>query len=150
MFLLSIVILVTNIGLLLGGGIIVVKARRVILENIAAFEDYFTQPSETEPSPFNKTVNSTGEFIAAQVSDRVAGVLQGSIGGTMKGVTAELEKEAIAMNPAMAIMEGMPKAIKKNPLAYLMMQQLINKNIPGGGGAIGGNGRMLEQPKFNL
>lgn len=140
MLFLSIAILVS----LIGGGAYVVKRISGLESRVQVFEDFFTPEGEGLPSPLGKLIGETGGFVASQVTDGVSKTLHGAIGGSMKGVTAELEQQAVADNPALAIMAGMPKSIKKNPLAMLAMQTLINKNLPlkggSGGDAIGGNG----------
>lgn len=129
MLFIGILSLVVSVVTLIGGAYVVVKSRGLVRENLDIIEDYFSS-SEGEPSSFNKVVDTTGQYIARQVTEGVAGYLSASIGGTMKGATAELESQAISENPVLAIMEGMPKSIKKNPLASLAMQTLLNRNMP--------------------
>lgn len=135
--------------ILLIGGVYVVKNQRNDSQRIEVFEDFFTE-TEGQASPLAQLIGQAGAAAAVQVSEAVNGQLAGAIGGTMKGATNELEKQAIADNPALAIMDGMPKAIKKNPLAYMAMQALINRNLPAGGGGALTTGGNHEQVKFNL
>lgn len=137
MMTLSLVILAINIGLLIGGTYVVYKARGMVLENISNIERYFTPTSEGQPSDFDKLVGQLGQNISSQVGDTVGMHLKASIGGSMKGVTSELTEEAISANPALAIMGNMPKSIKKNPLAFMAMQAIINRGLPGPGGPPG-------------
>jgi len=140
MVFLGIASLVVSLTVLIGGGYVAVKFRHVIQENIAIVEDFFTPQTEGGTSTFAENLSQLGKLISEEVTAGVNGMLQGSLGGTMKGAAAELEQQAMAENPSLAIMSGMPKAIKKNPFASMIMQQLIERNMPkSGAGLLLGN-----------
>lgn len=135
MLLLAISLLLVNL-VLLGGGVYVVNKRLEFFKEISiGVQEFFTSQGDTEASPFITTLGQVGGSIAREVTDGVNNAIAGSIGGTMKGAVAELEHQTVSENPALSIMDGMPKSIKKNPLAYMAMQALVNKHIP----AVGGN-----------
>ena len=153
MLTIAILSLSLNLLLLTGGVYVTLKSRRLVAENIGIFEDYFTAKDESDNTAFTKLVSQVGNAIAYQVNESVTMAINGAIGGTMKGATAELEQRALDENPTLAIMQGMPKSIRKNPLAALAMQALLNKNLPanlGGTAAALGGGNGISQPKFNL
>lgn len=151
MFLSAILLSGLSLLALLGGGYVVAKRLEYIEQNIAGFQEFFSPKGEGEASPFVDLIGQTGGYIAANVSENVQKSLAASIGGSMKGATAELERQALGDNPSLAILDGMPKSIKKNPLAFLAMQTLLNRHLPvGGGGAMVGGNHSGSQVKFDL
>lgn len=133
MLILAIAALILSGTTLIGGGYAALKLNQVVNSHFAVFEDFFTSQNDGEASPFTELLGKTGGAIAASVSDSVNSAMAGAMGGAMKGATAELERQAVQDNPVLGIMESMPKSIRKNPLAFMAMQTLLNKHIPAGG-----------------
>lgn len=135
--------------LLLGGAIHVYRNAQRVSKNISeTLESIFTPITPGEPSIFNQAVNEILEGGAQRVGVHVQAAIKGSIGGTMKGVNAALEKEAIDGNPTLALAGALPKSVKKNPLAMIGLQMLAQKIGNGGGNASSNNG--ATQAKFTL
>lgn len=151
MLIVAISLVVLSLLTSLGGGYVIVRRLSYIEQSLDVFQDFFAAKSDGSPSPFVDFIGQTGAAVASQVSESVGKTIVGSIGGSMKGASAELERQTLGENPTLAILEGMPKSIKKNPLAFLAMQKLLDANIKTGGGGIGGgNHQVGSQPKFNL
>jgi len=117
---------------------VVVAGYRLYKGIVEGIQDYFNPRGKDQLSPFGETVGNIAEVLGNSTGHGVQRAISSSLGGTMKGATAELEKQAVAENPNLALMGMMPKSIQKNPLAMIAMQQLMSRgNILGGGG---GNG----------
>ena len=152
LLIIGVALILVNLALLCGGAYVVIKSRGIIKSNIDAFEDFFTVESEGQVSQFDKVIHSVAKVIGGEVAGGVQLSLRNSLGGSIKAANAELEEEAIAENPGLAVMEYMPKSMKKNPLAFLMFQGIINKVLAGKGAGLsgGGDGSKSSSAKFNL
>jgi len=114
------------------------KIRAFAAGIVQGFEDFFTSPGKDQFSPYDQSVHNIVEGIGVSVGSGVTRAINGSIGGTMKQAGRELEAQAVAENPNLALMGMMPKSIQKNPLAMIAMQQIMNRGGVGGG-VNGGN-----------
>jgi len=115
------------------------------------FRAFFQAESEGTPSAFGQTVSAVGEIIGGKVAGGVTHSLNTSLGGTMKGVNAELEAQALAENPTLAALELMPKSMKKNPKAMLGLAQILNNVLNSSKGQNGSNtSNSSHNLKFDL
>lgn len=135
------------IFLVIGGIYAYVKARRVVEEIATTVEDLFTARSEDLPSPFVQAVQQITAGLSEQIGVKTQAAIRGSIGGTMKGVNAALEREAIEQNPELAVYEALPKSLKKNQVAMLGLQYILNRV---GAGKNEDRGNHSSQAKFSL
>lgn len=139
--------------ILICGVIAYVKARNTIQEASEAFNDFFTCQSDDSPSPFLQIVGQVSELTAQKIGVTTQMAIKGSLGGTMKGVNAELEQVAAENDPSAAMLTLLPKSTKKNPLAMAGLNILIQRLLSGGGQGSGfgtGSGSNNSQTKFNL
>jgi len=141
---------VVNIGLLLGGAYVVVKSRQHYKDTVKALEAFVTAPSQNEPSDFAKVCDNIAELFANRTGVVVQAALRGAMGGTMKGVNAALEKQAIEENPQLSLAEALPKSLKKNPLALMALQSIMSKVMAGSSGSSGSSGNGHQHAKFQL
>lgn len=148
MLLLCILMLLSNLALLGLGGYAYVKACRMSEDVLAWFAGFVSPKSENENSPLGDVIESAAEVVSQKIGVTVQAAIRGSIGGSMKGINAELEREAIAENPNLAVMDALPKSLKKNPLAMMGLQAVLSRmNLPGGGKS---NSNGNSQARFNL
>lgn len=137
------------VTVLLSGGVYAyVKARRVSSDVI----DYFTPGAEDGISPFGQIVNQVAEITAQRLGITVQAAIRGAQGGQSRAIVKALEDEAEAEVPELALMELLPKSLKKSPKAQMGLQLLINKIMSGKKSAGRNNGRSqgIEQQSFNL
>lgn len=141
------------LAILAGGVYIYVKITGMAQSFAYTIEDIFTPRSANEPSLFAQTVNEIAEGIAQKTGIHINAAIRGSLGGTMKGVNAALEEEAIAGDPALAVASALPKSLKKNPIAMIGLQMLMQKALSGTNAsqqAVNNNGHNNSQAQFNL
>jgi len=144
----SLLLLVSIISL----GVVVyalAKAHSLILSVYQSVNDFFEPAGKDQLSPWGEVINAFTANVGNEVGHGVQRALSQSMGGTMKGATAELEQRAIAENPNLAVMGMLPKSIQRNPLAMIAFQQIMNKGI-GGGKQVGDNHSPDNQGAFNI
>lgn len=147
-----IVLVLLNCLLLTGGVFVYVKARRFVedtQENITAL---FTPENEGQLSAIGQMLDCFSQSVAERIGVTVQAAIRGSIGGTMKGVNAALEKEAIEENPNLAMMQALPKSLRGNPIAMMGLQAILSRM---GSGSSGPRNKQIASPnngqvKFNL
>lgn len=139
----------------------VLQARIEVDQVKNALNDFFL-PNEDGVSDFQQTIEGFSEILAQRIGVTVQASIRGQIGGAMNGIVPALQAEAaenLQDNPELvqkAFQESLPKSLKKNPLAAMILQQFVGKFIgnlgttsPGARpGAPGGNG--YRQAKFRL
>jgi len=149
----SLLLLVSIISL----GVVVyalAKAHSLILSVYQSINDFFEPAGKDQLSPWGEVVNAFTANVGNEVGHGVQRALSQSMGGTMKGATAELEQRAIADNPNLAVMGMLPKSIQRNPLAMIAFQQIMNKGglsgLGGGAKSGGDNHSPGNQGVFNI
>lgn len=149
MFLALILLLVAiGIGQLAGGYYVYSKINRTYNEISQGLKDIFVCPGEDGLSTFGQIINSTADVFSQKIGTSTQAAIRGSIGGTMKGVNAALENEAMAENPNLAVLQALPKSLKGNPIALMGLQAIISRI--GQGPASQGNNGHNAQAKFTL
>lgn len=119
-----------------------------VTESIAAI---FEASGDNGSSEAGRVIDEITSNFSQKIATAVYNTMRGSMGGTMKAVNAELEQTAIAENPALGVMEILPKSLKKNPVAMLGVQSLLQRLIGQNTGSVeasrpAGNGQI----KFTL
>ena len=116
------------------------------------FAAFFTAESEGQTSAFGELIAEIGKVTGQSSGQAVLAALRGSTGGAMRHATAEMEAEAMAQDPSLAVMSVLPKSLTKNPLLAVGLQNLIAKALASSGG--GGNNYPRSdgagQVKFNF
>jgi len=148
------ILTLSNICLLGIGVHSYVKANRAVKRTSDILSDLFIPKVEGQSSVMGAAVQEWAETISQRIGAHTQAAIKGSIGGTMKGVNAALEQEAIAENPALGLVEMLPKSLKKNQLAQVGLMSIINRFMQGSGsGGPGGPGSSNNgqgQTKFML
>lgn len=146
----ALIVLVILQCLLLAGGVFIYAKARVFVaatqENITAF---FSPQSEGQLSIAGQMLDSVSQSMAERIGVTTQAAIRGSLGGTMKSVNAALEAEAVQADPSLALTQALPKSLKKNPIALLGLQALMNKVISGQA-STGIPSPSNGQVKFNL
>jgi len=104
-----------------------VKTNRRIDNISEGFTEFFTSQDKDGYTNFAKTVSWTSEAIGQSVGRYFVAAERGASGGTMKGVNKELERVAVQENPELAVLDVLPKSLKRNPLAMLGLQAIMSK-----------------------
>jgi hypothetical protein len=142
-------IAITCLVILIGGVYAYFKVRSLGNEAVEAVNFYLTSPSPDSPSPLLAFIAQVSEITAQKIGMSTQMAIKGSLGGTMKGINAQLEQEAIASDPSLALTQALPKSLRKNPIAMIGLQALVNKFMASSGaGHFSSNNH--EQTKFNL
>lgn len=136
-----------SLFMLAGGVYCYVRIKRVSQTITETLENIFVARNQDNMSVFTQTVNEILDGSAQRIGYQVQAAIRGSIGGSMKGVNAQLEKVAADSDPTLAVAANLPKSLKKNPLAMAGLQFLLNR---AGGGNAGGNNNQTSQAKFSL
>lgn len=122
-------------------------------EEIAGFFELRGE-GEHQTSGFSEVIAGVTDIAAQKIGVTTQMALKGSMGGATRALNKELEAEAIAENPGLAMAELLPKSLKKNPLALMGLNSIFQKYLAGGlgGGAGTGGGGASDngQAKFNL
>lgn len=142
-------IALTCLLILIGGVYAYFKARSMVREGIEAGNYYFASPDPDTPSPFVAFVGYVAEITAQKIGVSTQAAIKGSLGGSLKGINAELEAEGIASDPSLALVSALPKSLKKNPIAMIGLQALINRFMASSGAGHNSNNPQA-QAKFNL
>jgi len=134
---------------------VVAKLRSILIDLLQEVQNFFNPVSESEPSPFAKTVDMAGQVIGNQVGQAVSQVLNGSLGGSLKSANAELQERALIEHPEvaqkLAFQDLLPRSTKKNSLANFMMQKIFDMAINAGPGKNGpGTYTSGNSPKFKF
>lgn len=145
---------VINFGILAGGVYASRKASNAYNQITDLFAEIFQPVSPDHPSIFQESVEAITDGIAQKTGSSIQAAIRGSLGGSAKSLNHELEQEAIAADPSLALMEYLPKSLKKNPIAMLGLQRVVGNFLSGSGGGskkieAGKNGSG-GQAKFNL
>lgn len=128
-----------------------VKATRFIQDSIETLHYCFEHTGEDGFTPLIRFVDQTTEVTAQKIGVSVQAAIKGSIGGTMKGVNAQLENYAAENDQGAALMTALPKSLRKNPIALMGLQMLMQNMAKGVPGKAPENGRgITPQAKFNL
>lgn len=136
-----------SLFMLAGGVYCYVRIKRVSQTINETLENIFVARNQDNMSVFTQTINEILDGSAQRIGYQVQAAIRGSIGGSMKGVNAQLEKVAADNDPTLAVAANLPKSLKKNPLAMAGLQFLLNR---AGGGNTGGNNNQTSQAKFSL
>ncbi len=101
------------------------------------FESFITAPKEGDPSPLSTMLDSIAVIFSQRISSSLQAAFRGMLGGTMKGLNASLEGEAVESNPQLSLVNmaspQLAKRLGKNPLAMMVLDRLIGKVLGGGG-----------------
>jgi len=129
--------------------------RAVLVNLLTQVNNFFIPKSENQPSPFAEVISMAGQVIGNQVGQAVSQVLNGGLGGSIKGMNAELEQKALIEHPEIAqqiaFQELLPKSTKKNSLANFMMQKIFEAATKAGpGGNNGPSSSTSGSPKFKF
>lgn len=128
-------------------------AFRSIEEGISGYFQLYGE-GDNQTSGFTETVSGISDIIAQKVGMSTQMAIKGSMGGSMKALNKELEQEAMAENPNLAMAEFLPKSLRKNPLALMglnsIMQKYAGSILSGGSGSGSGSDNHTGQAKFNL
>jgi len=135
--------------ILIGGVYAYFKIRALAREVVEAVSYYVTSPDSDTPSPLVSFIGYSAEIVAQKIGVSTQQAIKGSLGGSLKGVNAQLEQEAIASDPSLALVSALPKSLKKNPIAMIGLQALINKFMASSGAGHNSNNPQA-QAKFNL
>lgn len=124
------------------------KVNRAVRSAKAEISNFFLVTNESGYTGYSEVVNNISDVLSQKIGITVQAAIRGSVGGTMKGVNAALEKEAIENNPELAIMDVLPKSLKKNPIALMGLQAIISRigSDPSSGSKTNGS----AQTKFSL
>lgn len=122
------------------------KANNVVQDVSGAVEYYFASPNPDTPSIAIQFIEQVSAITAEKIGVSTQAAIRGSLGGMMKGVNAELEQEAINADPSLSLAKALPKSLRKNPLALMGLQLLMNKNQPAHPGSNG----TISQTRFQL
>lgn len=151
MLFLAIGLLITQVLILSGGIYAYVKVRGASRVVEGFVSELFISQAEGEPPAIIKGIAAISEDMAQRIGISTQAAIRGSIGGTMKGINHALEEEAVAQDPGLALMNALPKSLKKNPLAVMGLQAILSKmqtrspGIPNNAGDNGSN-----PVRFNL
>lgn len=129
----------------------VFKGARIIQENVRVIEDFIVGENPGEPSDLVKACHFLAEDVGQRVGLTVNAGIRGSMGGMMQGLNRDLEQVAIDQDPNLALVQSLPKSLKKNKMAMEGLMYLIQQNKFAGSASHnsnGGSGR--SQVKFNL
>lgn len=148
MLLVAILILISNVVLLIGAGVVYVRSTKNFAELHQGFKNYFSPQGQNNASPFGETLDAITDVMAQKIGVTVQASIRGAMGGTMKGVNHALEDVAREENPSLAMMDALPKSLKKNPIALMGLQALIARS--GGSGGSGGTRGNGSQAQFKL
>lgn len=127
MLFLVIALLGTQVILVSGGIYYGNKAIRAVRQTQRVLSELFIPKNEGEASAVGQAASQYIEFISEQIGVKTQAAIRGSIGGSMKGINAALEQEATSDNPNLAIMQALPKSLKKNPVAMIGLQKIMEK-----------------------
>lgn len=113
---------------------------------------FFTAETEGQGTAFNQVVNQICDVIATKQAVSTQAAIRGALGGSQKAINHELEQVAIAENPELGMLDALPKSLRKNPIAMMGLQALMNKQFSGAGGSPAGHSpsRQNGRAKFNL
>jgi len=137
--------------LLFGGAYYVYNKARTNINSIQySLEDYFTPSGEDQISPFGRLVEQCAEVTAQRLGTTVQAAIRGSIGGTMTAMVPALEREAMDANPELAILDVLPKSLKKSPLAIQGLQLIVNRILQNQGRSDSGNNHKEKSSQTNL
>lgn len=150
MLFIAILLLISNVALLSGGVYAYAKARNVVANTQETIFGLATPEIEGQLSPIGQMFDTVSTDMANKIGVTVQAAIRGSMGGTMKGVNAELEQLAIDNNPAAGLAQALPKSLRKNPLAMMGAEILLQKIMSGQSGSRAGNNNNGKQVKFNL
>lgn len=153
MLALMIAILLAQVIIIAGGYYVIRKISAIICKSTALLQSIFLPPMDGESSAFGQAVDQITDSISQKIGVTTQAALRGSLGGTMKAVNAELEREAVSQDPAAAALQALPKSLKKNPVAMIGLQSIMSKFLQGntsGSGGIFNSGNNGNQAKFNL
>lgn len=144
------ILAVISLANLTGGVLIYVRINRAFENASEAIQTLFETGRAGEPSYFNQTINEITDITAQKVGTSVQAAIRGSIGGTMKGVNAALEAEAIENDPTLAVVSALPKSLRKNQIAMVGLQMLMQKAFAGRSENKNGDNAPSPQAQFNL
>lgn len=128
-----------------GGVYTYVRVKRVSQSINETLESIFIPSNQGDMSLFTQTVNEILDGSAQRIGVSVQAAIRGSIGGSMKGVNAQLEQVAADSDPTLALAAQLPRSVKKNPLAMMGLQLLMQRTA-GKNASSNGN----TQAKFSL
>lgn len=143
-------IALTCLVILIGGVYAYCKVRALGCEATEAFNYFFASPNTDTPAPYLAVIAQVAEITAHKIGMSTQMAIKGSLGGTMKGVNAQLEAEAMAADPSLALTQALPKSLRKNPIAMIGLQALVNKFMASSGAGHNSFPGNHEQTKFNL
>lgn len=151
MLAITIAILVAQLVIIIGGYYVYRKSRELVNQGAEVLKDLFLPGNDGQLSAFGQAVDSVTDSISQKIGVTTQAALRGSLGGSMKAVNAELEKEGAAADPAAAALTMLPKSLRKNPVAMIGLQSVISRFLQGGASSSGGySGNNSGQAKFNL
>lgn len=150
MLVIMIAILVTQVIIIAGGYYVIRQGRAVICKSSEVLQSVFLPQNDGESSAFGQAVDQITDSISQKIGVTTQAALRGSLGGSMKAVNAELEREAAAADPAAAALQALPKSLRKNPVAMMGLQSIMQKFLQGQGSGSGGFSNNGGQAKFNL
>lgn len=117
-----------------------VKQTNDSLKSLTEFaKGYFIAEIEGGDTPYSQSLQYIAQTLGHNVTEGVKVGLNTSLGGTMKGLNAEMKQAAMAENPQLALLEGMPKSVKNNKALNFIMTMLANNSFNMGKLAAGGN-----------
>jgi len=116
---------------------------------------FFNPKGKDQPSPFGEVVDSVSEVFADKLGTRIQAGIRGQLGGNVKGLNRGLEEVAMQEDPSLAVLDSLPKSLKKNPVAMMGLQSIVSRIMasqsngsPGQSG--NGTGSGGGQAKFSL
>lgn len=127
---LTLLVAITALNSLLiifGGCYVYKKANRVVHQVSEGLTSVFAPRIEGEPSLFVQIADQITENAASKIGIHTNAAIKGSIGGTMKGLNAALENEAIESDASLALAAALPKSLRKNPVAMMGLQQIMQR-----------------------
>lgn len=116
----------------IAGGLVVYKKVRNSYDSLAdQVNNYFVSTDSKIPSPFSQSMDSIATLFADRNRVALSAAERGAQGAAARDLNRGLEEIATESNPALAIAAGMPKSLRKNPLAQAGLQMLINRILQG-------------------
>lgn len=113
---------------------------------------FFTVQTGEQGTAFNQAINDMGDVFATKYGQAMMAAMRGQMGGQARALTTELEDVARAENPQLALLDMLPKSLKKNPVAMTGLNVLLQRVMAGqqASGSVTTPGGNHGQVKFNL
>lgn len=127
-----------------------VDNRKRFDEVIEQFSEFITPGSNGDASPFGQVVDSVTDMLADKIGVRIQAATRGSAGGSAKALNAGLQEVAMQEDPNLALMQSLPKSLRKNPMALMGLQAILSRAAAGNMRSPGGPGNGQAQAKFSL